>query len=247
MNISALIITFNEERNIERCIRSLEGVADEIIVVDSFSSDRTAEICLGLNVAFIQHPFEGHIQQKNYAMSCAKFPFVLSLDADEALSDTLRTSIFQIKKEGKAEAYYFNRKTNYCGKWLNHCWYPDAKVRLWKKDIGQWGGVNPHDIVILNEGIKPQWIKGDLLHYSYYSVSQHLRQLDKFTEIAVNELRKTGKPGNSIKLFGGPVWKFFNDYFFKLGFLDGFHGFVVCAISSFATFIKYTKLRINNK
>lgn len=242
-NISAVIITYNEERNIARCLGSLAGIADEIIVVDSFSTDKTEEICNRYKVSFVKHPFEGHIQQKNYALGLANYDFVLSLDADEALSDELRSVLLQEKINPKAQAYYFNRKTNYCGQWLNYCWYPDAKVRFWNKNIGLWGGVNPHDIVILKSGILPRKLQGDLLHYSYYTISQHIIQLDKFTEIAACELKHKGVDASMWKLLLGPASKFFSSYFLKLGILDGLNGFVVCKISAYATFVKYAKLR----
>lgn len=141
IKLSAVIITYNEEDNIERCLESLEKTADEILVVDSFSSDRTAEICKSKGVEFIQHSFEGHIEQKNYALSRASNDYVLSLDADEALSDKLIQSIRAAKQNWSTNGYSVNRLTNYCGKWIRHCgWYPDKKIRLWDKRKGTWGG-----------------------------------------------------------------------------------------------------------
>ena len=132
VQISAVVITFNEERNIKRCLKSLVGVADEIVVVDSYSTDRTEEICRSFNARFIKHRFEGHIQQKNWAILQASSPYILSLDADEALSDNLRTSILRAKENWTHDGYYFNRLTNYCGKWIRHTsWYPSRKLRLW--------------------------------------------------------------------------------------------------------------------
>ena len=146
VNISAVIIAFNEEKNIERCILSLKNVVDEIVVVDSFSKDKTKEICLAHNVVFIEHSFKGHIEQKNWAYTQASNNYVLSLDADEALSDELKNSILAIKNNWKNDGYAFNRLTSYCGKWIKHCgWYPDIKLRLWDRRKGTWKGINPHD------------------------------------------------------------------------------------------------------
>jgi glycosyltransferase involved in cell wall biosynthesis len=146
IKLSAVIITFNEEKNIERCLNSLKEVADEIVVLDSFSKDQTKEICLKHNVAFYEHAFDGHIQQKNRAVSYAKYPHVLSLDADEALDLQLINSIKEIKAAFNMQGYYMNRLTNYCGHWVKHCgWYPDKKLRLWDSRLGQWTGTNPHD------------------------------------------------------------------------------------------------------
>lgn len=184
--LSAVIITFNEERNIERCLHSLHGIADEIVVVDSFSKDRTKEICLGFGVKFVEHSFEGHIQQKNWAITQASHQFVLSLDADEALDDELKNSILKAKSNGMKDGYYMNRLTNYCGHWVKHCgWYPDKKLRLWNSQKGAWTGINPHDKYEMHDGDKVTgWLKGNLLHYSYYSVEDHYKQVNYFTDIA---------------------------------------------------------------
>ena len=138
-DISAVIITYNEEKNLERCIESVRDIADEIVIVDSFSTDRTKEICKKYELHFIEHKFEGHIQQKNWAITQAKYPHILSLDADEVLSDRLKESIREVKENWTHDGYYFNRLTNYCGKWIRHCgWYPDRKLRLWDSRKGRW-------------------------------------------------------------------------------------------------------------
>jgi len=142
VKISAVIITFNEEKNIGRCLDSLQKVADEIVVVDSCSNDKTCEICEKYGVRFIQNRFKGHIEQKNFAMQQAEYDWVLSLDADEVLSLELTDSILKVKKDWVIDGYAFNRLTNYCGTWIRHCgWYPDTKLRLWDKRRGRWGGV----------------------------------------------------------------------------------------------------------
>ena len=247
--ISVVIITLNEERNIERCLQSLQGVADEIIVVDSYSTDRTKEICEKYNVKFIEHAFEGHIEQKNYAMQQATFPFVLSLDADEALSDTLRQSIQKIKNGNSeayhlADAYKFNRLNNYCGKWIRHgAWYPDTKIRLWNKSKGSWGGINPHDTVVMQTNTKIIHLKGDLLHYTYNSISEHIQQIEKFTTISAEHAKKNGKKVSIPLILLKSKWRFIGDYVFKCGFLDGYYGLVICRINAMTTFLKYAKLR----
>ena len=138
VQISAVIITFNEEKNIERCLQSLQGIVDEIVVVDSFSKDQTKSICEKYNVKFVEHAFEGHIEQKNYAITQASYPYVLSLDADEALDETLKSSILKVKKNWTHDGYSMNRLTNYCGSWIKHCgWYQDTKLRLWDARKGE--------------------------------------------------------------------------------------------------------------
>ncbi len=136
------------------------------------------------NAKFIRHRFNGHIEQKNWAILQASSPYILSLDADEALSDELRASILRVKENWTHDGYYFNRLTNYCGKWIRHTsWYPSRKLRLWDSRKGSWGGFNPHDRFFLNKGATRMFLKGDILHYSYYSVSEHLVQINTFSTI----------------------------------------------------------------
>jgi len=242
--ISVVIITLNEEKNIERCIDSVMNIADEIIVVDSFSTDQTEEICNRLEVRFIKHEFEGYIEQKNWALERATHTYVLSLDADEALSEELRESILQIKDNIKYDAYQFNRMTNYCGKWIRHSgWYPDRKLRLADKQLAQWTGINPHDKLEVKPGSSIHHLKGDLLHYSYYSISQHAAQANNFSDITARMLYSKGKKSSIFNILFNPLIKFVRDYFINLGFLDGYYGFVICKISAHATFLKYIKLR----
>jgi len=249
MKLSAVIITFNEEKNIERCLKSLQGIADEILVIDSYSTDKTEEICRKFDVKFIQHRFEGHIEQKNYALSLASNDYVLSLDADEALSEELFQSINAIKSQNTpADAYSFNRLTNYCGKWIKHSgWYPDVKIRLWQKKSGCWGGTNPHDKVIMQPNTKIIHLKGDLLHFSYYSISDHIKQIERFTTIGAIQEKQKGRQISFCSVIMKSKWKFVRDYVFKLGFLDGKAGYQVCKLSSWATYIKYAKLRELNQ
>lgn len=243
-SISVIIITYNEEQNLERCLRSVQGIADEIVVVDSFSTDQTEAICRKYAVHFIQHAFDGYVEQKNWAMGQATFPYVLSLDADEALSAELRKSILQVKENWSSDGYIFSRMTNYCGKWIRHgSWYPDYKLRLWDKRKGQWTGVKIHEKVELQTPFSTKVLEGDLLHYSYYSISQHIDQANKFTDITAIEAFQRKKKASALKICINPCWKFIRDYIVKLGFLDGYYGFVVCYISAFATYLKYAKLR----
>lgn len=244
IKLSVVIITFNEEKDIENCLKSVEGIADEIIVLDSFSTDRTEDICKKYDILFVQHTFDGHIQQKNRAISHAKFNYILSLDADEVLSTDLRKSIIEIKQDWKFDGYYFNRLNNYCGKWIKHSgWYPDKKLRLWKKEKAKWGGVNPHDKVILDKNATDSYIKGDLLHYSFHSIEQHLAQVNKFSTIKAEGLFAKNKKANWLKACSSAFFKFISSYFIKLGFLDGFYGLVISFISAMSNFLKYAKLK----
>jgi len=245
IKLSVVIITFNEEKNIERCLLSVKEIADEIVVLDSFSKDNTQKICEKHGVKFFQHAFDGHIQQKNRAITYASNEHVLSLDADEALDETLKVSIADIKKNFLKEGYYMNRLTNYCGHWVKHCgWYPDTKLRLWDRRKGHWTGINPHDKYELFGGDKNTGhLKGDILHYSYYSVADHYKQVEYFTTISAQAYFEKGKKAPLFKLIVNPVAKFVDHYLLKLGFLDGKAGYLISRISAYATWLKYKKLR----
>jgi len=242
--ISVVIITFNEERNIDRCLASVKDIADEIVIVDSYSTDRTEEICLKHGARFIRHKFEGHIEQKNYAITLASYPHVLSLDADEEISPRLKKSLLDVKENWKYDGYYFNRLTNYCGKWIRHTsWYPARKLRLWDSRKGKWGGINPHDKFILHKGCSQKHLKGDLFHYSYYTINEHLEQIKKFTDILAEAYYRKGLSASYFRIFFHPLWRFFRDYFLKRGFLSGLYGLIISVNSSHETFLKYVKLR----
>lgn len=244
IKLSVVVITFNEEKNIGRCLESVREIADDIVVVDSYSTDRTAEICAEHGARFIQHTFHSHIDQKNWAIAQAKFPHILSLDADEALSDELKQSIVAVKHDWEHDGYDFNRLTNYCGKWIRHTtWYPSRKLRLWDARCGEWGGLNPHDKFILDPGCRKKHLEGDLLHYSYYEVEEHLEQLEKFSTIHAESYYRKGVHTNMLKRWLHTGWRFLNDYVFRMGFLDGKAGFTVSRLGAREVNLKYLKLK----
>lgn len=243
-SISTVIITFNEADNIAACIESATRVSDEIIVVDSFSTDNTVQIASDLGAIVFQNEFKGHIEQKNFAVSCAKNDWILSLDADERCSEEMINAILAEKSNFHEKAYQFNRLNNYCGQWIKHGgWYPDRKVRLWHKENGNWGGTNPHDEVILHNLERPKQLKGNILHYSYHSYSEHLAQNNKFSSISAKALFMKGKTVGLLKLIVNPTFRFLREYVFKLGFLDGLNGFVIAINNAHLVFMKYAKLK----
>lgn len=245
--ISVVIITLNVENTINRCIDSILEVADEILVVDSFSTDRTEEICKQYNTIFLKHPFEGFKQQKNWAIAQAKYDYILSIDADEALSDILKKSILSVKNNWTHDAYHFNRYNNYCGQWIKHSnWYPDRKVRLFDRRKGEWGGINPHDRFILHNNSVSKYIQGNLLHWVLDSYEAHLDKVNRFTTIAAEEYFKMGKKVSAIEIFFHGIWRFFKAYILKLGFLDGYNGLVISYFSAMTSAVKYIKLRQMN-
>lgn len=243
--ISVVIIAFNEEKNIGRCLDSVKDIADEIVVLDSGSTDKTKEICKSYGANVYHQDFLGHLEQKNKAITFAKYPHILSLDSDEALDETLKKSILEVKNNWTKDGYYMNRLTNYCGHWVRHCnWYPDKKLRLWDSRKGKWGGTNPHDKYDLFDGDKNTGhLKGDILHYSYYTVEDHYKQVEYFTNIASKAFFEKGKKSNVFKLFVNPIAKFIDHYILHLGFLDGEAGYAISKISAYATYLKYKKLR----
>lgn len=244
--LSAVIITFNEARNIKRCIASLDGVADEIVVVDSFSTDATPSICKGLGVQFHQREWKGYSKQKNYGNGLAVNDWILSIDADEALSEELKTSIIAEKVNGKGFNYSFNRLTNYCGKWIKHSgWYPDTKLRMFNRAENDWQG-EVHE----KPNVDPATVrklKGDLLHYSYHSVSDHVKRTDVYSTLGAKELFENGKRASMFKILFNPWLKFNRMYFLRLGFLDGMEGFTIALITAYGTFLKYIKLHFLHK
>lgn len=247
VSISGVIITYNEEKNIARCIDSLLAVVDEIVVVDSFSKDRTKEICLSKGVRFVEHPFRSHIDQKNFAVTQATFPYVLSLDADEYLSEELAQSILEAKRAWPAEAYRMNRLSSYGNRWIKHgSWYPDRKIRLWNKSVGIWGGENPHDKVVLKSGTRVIHLQGDILHRAYKDSRETLEKIQRYSDIFAFE--NAGRKSSSLaKIVAHTAFAFSKSYFIKRGFLDGFEGLMVAKAEANHVFYKYAKLFEANK
>ncbi|TBN06412.1 glycosyltransferase family 2 protein [Hyunsoonleella flava] len=244
IKLSGVIITFNEERNIERCLQSLVNVVDEIVVIDSFSTDKTKAICEKFHVRFIEQKFLGYIEQKNFALSKASYDYVVSLDGDEALSEALQKSIISIKSNWELDGYYCNRFNNFCGQWIKYSdWYPNKKLRVFDRRKGEWQGINPHDNVrLLNKNVKAGFLKGDILHWTYQNYSEFNNKTEYFSTIAAKAYFDKGKKSNYFKMTFNPTWAFFKAYFLRLGILDGINGLVICAQTANITFLKYTKL-----
>lgn len=244
IQLSVVIITLNEERNIARCLDSVKEIADEIVIIDSYSTDNTESICKSYGARVIQHPFKGYGYQKNFANTQATNDHILSLDADEVLSNELLQSVKEVKENFNADGYTMNRLTNYAGKWIHHSgWYPDVKLRLFNRKKGEWTGLLIHEKYEMYAGSKVKHLKGDLLHYSFSSVESHKKQSEKFAQLGAEAYFEKGKKAPMLKIIVAPIVRFVRDYFFNLGFLDGKEGFIICRISARSTYSKYRKLR----
>ncbi len=249
MKISSIVLTLNEEENIGRCLSSLQEVADEMIVVDSFSTDRTKEICEEFGAKFIQHKYVNHIEQKQYAATLVEHDYILMLDADECLTNELKEEIKKIKEHPDADAYIVNRFNKYVTRWIRHCgYYPDKKIRLWNRHKADIIGTNPHERVVMRKGAVVRRLHLDILHYAYDSVDEHIKQMYVYAEINARAKYKKGLKANfAIKVLLAPMVKFINKYFFQLGILDGYYGFVFCACEASMDFFKYLRLYEYNR
>jgi glycosyltransferase involved in cell wall biosynthesis len=241
--LSVVIITYNEQENIGRCIRSVKCLADEIIVLDSGSTDKTVAIARSLGAVVYHQKFKGYIEQKNHALRLASNDYILSLDADEALDARLTTSILEAKKKLKYKAWSMNRTTNFCGRFLRRgLWYPDRKIRLFDRRIAKWGGLNPHDKIVLKKGVAVHHLKGDILHYAFNSPEDHINRNNRISSIAAQSYYETGRRSSWYKMIVHPAWAFFNGYILRRGFLEGVEGFSFAVNTAHQVFLKYCKL-----
>ena len=242
--LTSTIITFNEERNIGRCIDALQSISDEIIVLDSFSTDKTLDICKEKGVKVVQREWKGYSNAKNYLNQLASHEYIFSVDADEAPDETLQQSILKIKEKGFEGVYAVNRLTNYCGKWIKHSgWYPDVKTRIFPQSISEWQGEFVHEQLVIEGNPKPTLLPGHLLHYSYYSPKEHRERADKYSELTALKMYKNGKKAGVLKPYISALGRFIAMYIIKGGFLDGKAGFQIARISAQSNIYKYKELR----
>jgi glycosyltransferase involved in cell wall biosynthesis len=242
MKITATIITLNEEGNIARAIESLR-CCDEIVVVDSGSNDRTVELAANLGARVVEADWKGYANQKNYAAAQASNDWILSIDADEALSEALEGEIWHLKKNGvTCDAYTMPRLAQYLGKWILHSgWYPDRKIRLYNRHKAKWVGQFVHESVKADGRVGH--LEGNLLHFTCDSLSQHLRTMDRYTTLAAEELVSRGQSIPFRRLLADPAWAFFRTYVLQRGYLDGVEGLAIAHMAALYTFLKYAKAR----
>jgi glycosyltransferase involved in cell wall biosynthesis len=242
MKITATIITLNEERNIARAIESLR-CADEILIVDSGSTDRTVELAQKLGARVVEAGWRGYAAQKNWAAEQASHEWILSLDADEALSEALEAEIWNLKKSGpRFDAYTMPRLARYLGRWIFHSgWHPDRKVRLYHRDKAQWVGEFVHESVQVRGRLGH--LESNILHFTCESLSEHLKTMDRYTTLAAEELVARKVRISMSQLILDPAWTFMKSYFVDRGFLDGVEGLTIAHMAAFYTFLKYSKAR----
>lgn len=239
--LSVVVITYNEEMNIRRCLEAVSSIADEIIVLDSGSQDATRTIAADIGARVAVHAFDGHVEQKNRARAIASCDWVLSLDADEAPDNRLLESIRRLKETGsELSAFTMNRLNFYRGKPVKTCgWYPDRKLRLWKNGIGAWAGNNPHDRYSVPEGTPVGHLDGDILHYTYADKAALERQSRKFAAISAQRLQHKSRVELWFKMCFGSIFRFLRTWLFQRGFSSGLRGWELCSWQAREVFLKY--------
>lgn len=238
--VTACVVTFNEEANIERCLSSVDW-CDEIVVVDSFSTDRTVEMAKRFTDNIIQREWPGFRAQKEFARQQGTGEWSLLIDADEEVSPELKAEILLALQGGQAVGYTVPRLVFFLGRWIRHGdWYPDRKLRLYRTAAGEVKGIDPHDYVEVEGPVGK--LNHPLFHYTYDDIAHHIRTSNTFTSILAREMHQRGKRFSYIDLLFRPGWKFLRGYLFKAGFLDGFAGLAIALVSAFSTCEKYLKL-----
>ena len=239
IKISAVIITLNEEKHIQECIDSVKDIVDEIVVVDSFSTDKTEVICRKNGVRFFQNEWEGYGQQKNWGNQQATYDYILSIDADERLSEDLKKAIEDIKKNWQYDGYSVNRLMYFQGRKLKFCLYPDRQIRFFDRRKTKWNESIVHERII-TKGITLKHINKDIIHFED-NLHELVNAQNDYSTLSAKYCFDFGKKPNVFKLILSPISSFIKNYFFKLGFLDGAFGFFICVVIAHYHFLKYAK------
>jgi glycosyltransferase involved in cell wall biosynthesis len=240
--VSAIVVCYNEEDNIGRCLSSLRW-CDEIVVVDSFSTDGTVEICRQFTNIIIQRKWAGYGDQKAFAHSKATKDWVLMIDADEEVTPELQNEILEEFAGGAAQysGFLLTRLVFYLNRWWRRGgWYPDYQVRLFRRDRARWAGTDPHDKIVVDGPVRR--LRNPLHHFSYRDIDDHIQRINRYTSISSRELRKQGRPWRLSDALLRPAFRFCRSYFLKRGFMEGFAGFHVAVTAAMYVFLKYAKL-----
>ncbi len=244
-DISVIVITYNAEATIEKCLSSVAGLSDDIVVVDSFSTDSTPDIVRKYTDRFFQQKWQGYSAQKRSALQRTKNQWVLWVDSDEEASEQLVKEIRQL--DFSKEGYFINCKAWYLGRWINHGeWYPNYILRLFRKDRCRFSEAGVHEKILI-EG-ETGYLKSHIYHYTYRDIGHHLEKINLYTRIAAGEMALKGRKSNVPKILFHTAGNFLKTYFVKRGFLDGTAGFIVSVLGAFYVFLKYARLwEINRK
>lgn len=243
VEISAVIITYNEEDRLEGALKSLAGVASEVIVVDCHSTDGTVRIARRYTDRVFERAWTNFADQKNFGNEKAVHPWILSLDADERLSPELRKELLELRKsEPACDAFSMPRLVFYLGRWIRHSgWYPDRKIRLFRKSRAHWEGKYVHETLALQGTLRK--LNGPVHHFTYRNIAEHLARINKFSDLGAQKLYAEGRKCRWRHLFFLPFFRFVRAYIWRLGILDGFPGLVISVLTGTAAFARYAKLR----
>lgn len=240
--LSVITITYNEEKNIRDCLESVKW-ADEVIVVDSFSTDKTMDICGKYTDKIYKEEWKGYANQKNSAIGKTKGDWILSIDADERVTSSLKEEIFNtLSDSNKKDGYFIPRKNFFCGRWIKHCgWYPDYTMRLFRKDKGHFTPREVHESAVVSG--TTDYLKNPIEHHTYKSLSDFLQRMDKYSTLSAQEYFHKGKKIPLFQLIFGSFFTFTKMYVIRMGFLDGYYGLLLSVLYSYYTFFKYAKLK----
>jgi glycosyl transferase family 2 len=239
--LSACLITLNEEQNLPRALTSLAGIADEIVVVDCGSQDRTADIAREYGAKVITKAWTNFAEQKNAAAAAANHDWILSMDADEELSPELRKTLLAWKEKEPGHAVYeFARRAWYVGGWIRHSgWYPERQRRLFRCDAARFSGIVHESLQFSGE---PGRLSGDLLHYTISSFLEHEEKVERYTTLAAQQMYTAGKRSWRGAMWLATPWNLFNCFVLHLGFLDGSRGWAIARMAARSTWLKFKKL-----
>lgn len=242
--LSVVIITLNEEEHLDRCLSSVQAVADEILILDSFSTDQTPHMARAHGAVFRQHAFDGYISQKNRALDMARHDLVLSLDGDEALDEGAVAEILEIKKNRTADGYSFKRRNHYCGKWMRFTsMYPDRKIRLFDRKKARWGGYDPHDKIMMDPEARIIRLNASLLHWVYRDLNEHRSKTRSFARIAGSAYARQGRRAGPLSKYTHALARFVSEWIRHAGFLEGRRGWHFAILSARYTYLKYKHLK----
>ncbi len=243
MEITVVVITYNEEDRLDAALQSVQDVASEIVVIDRHSTDNTLDVAKKFTDRIFSREWTNYADQKNFGNSQANFPWILSLDADERLSPELRDEIFRLRsEEPKVSAFSMPRQASYLGKWIRHSgWYPDRKIRLFRKDKARWEGEYVHESLVVEGEVKK--LTGVLHHFTYRDMSDQVKRLNLYSSLGAQSLYARQKKCRWYHLVFMPFFAFLRSFVWKAGVLDGSAGFIIAIFQGYGVFLKYAKLR----